>query len=214
MDHVSIVEHPDDLADRVGLANIGKELVAQTLALGRPLHDAGDVNEVDGCRQFTRRIEELGEGTEPRITDTDDADVGLDRGEWIVRREDVVLGEGVEQRGLADVGQPDDSDGESHEFFLVRRGGWVRRRDQGTCSGAAIPFCVRGSRQTVGMTGTAVLVLIVAIVVALAVGAALGALLTRSRTAATTATLTSERDAARADADTLRSERDAVDDAR
>ena len=52
----------------------------------------------------------LGEHAEPRVGHADHADVGLDRGERVVRREDVVLGQGVEQRGLADVGQADDAD--------------------------------------------------------------------------------------------------------
>ena len=47
-----------------------------------------------------------GSGTTP--------DVGLDRRERVVRREDVVLGQGVEHRGLADVRESDDSDGEGH----------------------------------------------------------------------------------------------------
>ena len=38
---------------------------------------------------------------------------GLDRRERVVRREHVVLGQGVEQGRLADVGQADDSDGEA-----------------------------------------------------------------------------------------------------
>ncbi len=44
----------------------------------------------------------------------DHAHVRLDRRERVVRGEDVVAGERVEQGGLADVGQSDDADGESH----------------------------------------------------------------------------------------------------
>ena len=51
---------------------------------------------------------------QPRIGDADDADVGLDRGERVVRREHAVAGQGVEQGGLADIGQTDDADGEGH----------------------------------------------------------------------------------------------------
>ena len=45
----------------------------------------------------------------------DDADVGLDGGERVVRREHVVAGQRVEQGALADVGQADDADGETHD---------------------------------------------------------------------------------------------------
>ena len=51
---------------------------------------------------------------EARIRQAHDADVRLDRRERIVRREHVVLGQRVEQGGLADVGQADDADSESH----------------------------------------------------------------------------------------------------
>ncbi len=45
-----------------------------------------------------------------RSSGTDDhADVGFDGGEGVVRREDVVVGEGIEQRGLAHVGKSDDT---------------------------------------------------------------------------------------------------------
>ena len=92
-----------------------EELVAQALPLGGALDDAGDVDERDRRRAaILRRAEDLGEHVEPRVRDADDADVRLDRRERVVRREHVVLGQRVEQRGLADVGQADDADGEAH----------------------------------------------------------------------------------------------------
>ena len=113
---VAVLERAHDLADRVGLADVGEELVAQPLPLGRAAHDAGDVDEATPWpgRIFSR-AEDLGERAEPRVRQRDDADVGLDRRERVVRREHVVLGQRVEERGLADVGQADDSDGECHE---------------------------------------------------------------------------------------------------
>ena len=59
-------------------------------------------------------LEDLGELRQPLVGDADDADVGLDRRERVVRREDVVLGQSVEERRLARVGETDDADGESH----------------------------------------------------------------------------------------------------
>ena len=43
-----------------------------------------------------------------RVGDSDDAHVGLDRGERIVGRQGPGLGQGVEQCGFAHVGQADD----------------------------------------------------------------------------------------------------------
>src|SRR5690606_27240031 len=48
VDDVLVLEGADDLADRVGLADVREELVPQALTLGGTAHDAGDVDEVDG----------------------------------------------------------------------------------------------------------------------------------------------------------------------
>ena len=111
---VLVAEDAGHLADRGGLADVGEELVAQALALRGAAHDAGDVDELDGGRQHLGRPEHLRELREPLVGDAHDAHVGLDRGERVVRREHVVLGQGVEERRLARVGESDDADGESH----------------------------------------------------------------------------------------------------
>ena len=48
--HVGIVEAAHDLDDRVDLAHVREELVAQALALAGALHEAGDVDELDRGR--------------------------------------------------------------------------------------------------------------------------------------------------------------------
>ena len=55
--------------------------------------------------------EELRQLGQPRVGHGDDADVRLDGGERVVRGEHVVLGQSVEQGGLAHVRQADDADG-------------------------------------------------------------------------------------------------------
>ena len=98
----------------VGVADVGQERVAPALALGRAADQAGDVDERHRRRDDLLRVEDLGELVQPRVGQPDHADVGLDRGERVVRREHVVLGQRVEERALADVGQADDADGECH----------------------------------------------------------------------------------------------------
>src|SRR5262245_46522247 len=120
MGDVVVAEHPGDLADRVRLADVRQELVAKTLALAGPSYDAGDVDELHGRRHRTRRLEHLRQHVETRIGYADDADVGLDRRERVVGREDLVAGQGVEQRRLARVGEADDSDGERHVGLVFR----------------------------------------------------------------------------------------------
>ena len=111
---VLVAEDPGHLADRRRLADVGQELVAEPLPLRRAPDDAGDVDELHGRGQHPCRAEQLGQPRQPVVGDADDADVGLDRGERVVRREDVVLGQRVEEGGLARVGEPDDADGECH----------------------------------------------------------------------------------------------------
>ena len=130
VDDVRVVEGSGDHADGVGLADVGEELVAQALALARSPHDAGDVDEGDGGGQDPFGAEDLGEGRQARVRQGNDADVGLDGGEGVVRREHGRTGEGVEQGGLADVGQSDDSDGKGHARSLS-----VRRRRPGPALG-------------------------------------------------------------------------------
>src|SRR5262245_22803191 len=120
MGDVVVAEHPGDLADRVRLADVRQELVAKTLALAGPSYDAGDVDELHGRRHRTRRLEHLRQHVETRIGYADDADVGLDRGERVVGREDLVASQGVEQGRLARVGEADDSDGERHVGLVFR----------------------------------------------------------------------------------------------
>ena len=74
----------------------------------------GDVDEGDRRRHDLLRVEELGEALEAGVGHRHDPDVGVDGGEGVVGRQHLVAGEGVEQRGLADVGQADDADGQSH----------------------------------------------------------------------------------------------------
>ena len=73
----------------------------------------------------------LGERVEARVGEGDDADVGLDGGERVVRREHVVLRQRVEQGGLADVGQADDADGECHGGQSLPRAGARSSRRRG-----------------------------------------------------------------------------------
>jgi hypothetical protein len=47
VDHVGIVEAADHHQDGAGLADVGEELVAEALALGGALDQAGDVDDLD-----------------------------------------------------------------------------------------------------------------------------------------------------------------------
>ena len=84
VDDVLVAEEAHDLGDRVGLADVGEELVAEALALARALHEARDVDELDGRGHDPLRVDDLGEPVEPSVGHRHDADVGLDGGERVV----------------------------------------------------------------------------------------------------------------------------------
>src|SRR5690606_10210096 len=76
---------------------------------------AGDVHELHLRRDDAGRAEHLGQLLQPWIRHADDAHIGLDRGERVIRRQSLcALGQRVEQRGLSDVGQADDADAQAH----------------------------------------------------------------------------------------------------
>src|SRR5699024_5722848 len=81
---VVIDESPDDLADGVGFADIGQELIAQALTFGGTAHDAGDVDEVNGRVEDLLRGEDLRQPRQPSIRQGHDAHVRFDRRERIV----------------------------------------------------------------------------------------------------------------------------------
>ncbi|MNL33649.1 hypothetical protein D3C87_1555740 [compost metagenome] len=114
VDHVRILEAAHDVRDGVGFADIGQELVAQALALGRARHQAGDIDEFHRRRQDTLWLDDLSQLRKPRIRHFHDAHIGFDGAERIVFGGDAGLGQGIEQRGLADVGQADDAALEAH----------------------------------------------------------------------------------------------------
>ncbi len=134
---VLVAEDPRHLADRGRLPDVREEPVAEALTLAGAAHDAGDVHELDGGGDDPRGVEESGERREPRLGHPDHADVGLDGRERVVGGQHVVLGQRVEQRRLARVGEPDDSDGECHGRRVYgRAGAGPNRRPAGQQAGA------------------------------------------------------------------------------
>ena len=81
VDHVLVVEAAHHVDDRIGLADVGEELVAEAFALGRAGDQARDVDELDDRRQHALGLDDLGQLGQPRVGQLDDADVGLDGAE-------------------------------------------------------------------------------------------------------------------------------------
>ena len=119
---VGIAEEAHDLADRIGLADVRQELVAQALALRRARHQTGDVDELDRRGHDARRMVDRRQRVEARVGHRHHAHVGLDGGEGVVGGQTALVGQSGEQRGLAHVGHADDTDRKGHGVFLLMQG--------------------------------------------------------------------------------------------
>ena len=101
--------------DRIDPADVAQELVAEPLAARGTPHQPGDVDEFELGRHDLRRFAEPRADLEPLVGYRHPADIGLDRAEGIVRRLGRGgLGQRVEERRLADIGQADDTAFETH----------------------------------------------------------------------------------------------------
>ena len=67
MHHVGIFEAAQHVRDGVDFADVGEELIAETLTLGGAPHQAGDVDEGEPGRHDLCRIGRRAESGEPRI---------------------------------------------------------------------------------------------------------------------------------------------------
>ena len=111
---VVVVETPRHLADGVGLTNVGEELVAHPLALAGALDDSSNVDEGHRRRNGLGGVEHLRQHVQTLVRNPDHADIRLNGRKRIVRRQDVILGQRVEQGRLAGVGKTDDSNRKCH----------------------------------------------------------------------------------------------------
>ncbi|MCY1175539.1 hypothetical protein D9M73_157820 [compost metagenome] len=116
VNHVLVFEAAHHVGDGVGLADVGEELVAQAFTFRGTGDQAGDVDEFHGGRQHAVRLDDGRQGVQARIRHRHDAAVRLDGAEREVLSGDAGFGQGVEQGGLADVGQADDAAIETHGY--------------------------------------------------------------------------------------------------
>jgi bifunctional DNase/RNase len=101
--------------DRIGLADVREERIAQTLTAGRSAYQSGDVDEAHGRGHDLFGVVERRQRVEPPIRDGDLADVRLDGRERVVRGKRLRRSrERVEDGRLAHVGKPDDTARQCH----------------------------------------------------------------------------------------------------
>jgi len=120
---VAVLEAAQYVRDRVDLADMGEELVAEALALRGAAHEAGDVDEGEPGRNDRVGMRDFRERLQARIGHRHLAEIGLDGAERIIRRlRGGGLRQSVEERGLADIRQADDAALESMIDLRVRLG--------------------------------------------------------------------------------------------
>ena len=115
MDDIVVAEAAHDMGDRIDLADMAEKLVAQPLAAGGAAHQPGDVDEFELGRDDLCRFRQARADREPLVGHRDPPDIGLDRAERVIcRLGRFGRGQGVEEGGLADIGQADDAAAETH----------------------------------------------------------------------------------------------------
>ena len=105
--HVFVVKAPYDVYDRVHFAYVGKEFVAQSFALGRALHEPRDVHEFDDGGGDLLAVVKRRELVQPFVGYGNDAHVGFDGAERIIRSFRTRVRDRIEKSGFPHVGKPD-----------------------------------------------------------------------------------------------------------
>ena len=110
MDDIFILEAAHDLDHGVGLADVGKELVAEAFAFRCAADQSGDIDKFDGRGNHLLRFVHFFEHGQAVVRYGDDADIGLDGGKRVVcGKRRFLRGQRVKQCGFPNIGQPDDS---------------------------------------------------------------------------------------------------------
>ena len=106
---IRILKAANNVHNRLALADVGEELVAQALTVARALDQTGDIDKLDDGRGRLLRVIHGGKLIQPLIRHGDNAGVRLDGAERVIRRFRARLGDRVKQSGFADVRQTDNA---------------------------------------------------------------------------------------------------------
>ena len=110
VDDILIVKATDDVDDRIHLADVGQELVAQPLALARAAHQSRDIHKLHHRRGGLFRVVQVGQRLQALVRHGHHADVGVDGAERVVRALRARLRDCIEQSRFPDIRKPDDTE--------------------------------------------------------------------------------------------------------
>ena len=114
VNHIRIFKKPHHMGNGVHSADVPQKLIAQPLPLAGALDQAGNVDELHRRRNDPPGVLQIGEDLQPLIRHRHDSGVGFDGTEGEVGGLRPPLAERVEQGGLADIRQSDETTGETH----------------------------------------------------------------------------------------------------
>ena len=109
VDHVLVVKAAHNMDHRIGHTDVGEKLVAQALTSAGTLYQTGNVYELDHCWGGLFGVVHLCQLVQPGVGHRHHAHVGVDGAEGVVGALCAGVGDGVEQGGLAYVGQSHDT---------------------------------------------------------------------------------------------------------
>ena len=136
---VRVLKTADHLHDCIDFANMAEKLIAEAFSLACALHQAGDIDEFDSSRDDLLGFREHRELFQTLIRHADDAQVWFDGAERKICSMSLPgARDGVEESGLANIGQSDDSG------FEHQAGKATESQTRGKCeeSGVAFVRCV------------------------------------------------------------------------
>ena len=108
--NIGVLETAHDLHDRIHLANVAQELIAETFPRARSLDEARDVDELDRRRNNFLRMRKFRERFKSRIGYGDDAEIWIDRAERIIGSLRFACArDRVKERGFPNIRQTHDS---------------------------------------------------------------------------------------------------------
>ena len=104
VNHVVIVKATHHVCNRIGFANIGEELIAQTFAFGRTCDQARNIDKLHRSKLHALWFDNFSQRIHARIGHFDHADIRLNRTKRVVFSRNTRFGQGVKKSGFADVG--------------------------------------------------------------------------------------------------------------
>ena len=114
MDHLVVLKAADHMRKRLHLPDVPKKLVPESFAPAGSGDQAGDVHHLKRCRHDAIRFDQFDDAGQPRVPNGHYTHVRVNGAKRVVRHFRLHFCEGAEEGGLANVGQPDDSDFKRH----------------------------------------------------------------------------------------------------